>query len=48
MDAMEHINTCDLVDELSRREGVEDHIVEPYEGYTITVEGPARVLVVID
>ncbi len=45
---IKHINTCDLVDELSRREGVEDHIVEPYEGYTITVEGPARVLVVID
>lgn len=42
------IKTCDLVAELKRREGVETHIAEPYQDVTVSVNGPAVVLVVID
>lgn len=42
------IKTCDLVTELKRREGVETHIAEPYQDVTVSVNGPAVVLVVID
>ena len=50
------ISTKDLVEELSKRDGVDEYLVKPYEGYhihvgTITYEdetGPARILVVID
>ena len=47
----EHVSefkTCDLVDELRKREGVETHIAEPYQDVTVSVNGPAVVLVVID
>lgn len=40
--------TADLVEELRTREGVETITAEPYEKKTITVEGPAVVLVVTD
>ena len=40
--------TCDLVDELRKREGVETHIAAPYQDVTVSVNGPAVVLVVID
>ena len=40
--------TCELVDQLAVREGVTEHIVDPYEKGSIDVSGPARVLVVID
>ena len=40
--------TCDLVDELRKREGVETHIAVPYQDVTVSVNGPAVVLVVID
>ena len=40
--------TCDLVDELRKRDGVETHIAEPYQDVTVSVNGPAVVLVVID
>lgn len=40
--------TCDLVEELSRRAGVERTVAEPCEKITVDVEGPAIVLVVID
>lgn len=42
------IATCDLVAELSKREGVEAHTAEPYQDVMIPVNGPAVVLVVID
>ena len=42
------IKTCDLVAELSRREGVETHTAEPYQDVAVSVNGPAVVLVVID
>ena len=45
---LEEIKTCDLVAELSKREGVETHIAEPYQDVAVLVNGPAMVLVVID
>jgi hypothetical protein len=42
------VKTCDLVAELSHREGVEKHTAEPYQDMTVSVNGPAVVLVVID
>ena len=40
--------TCELVEELKQREGVETHWAEPYADLDIKVNGPAVVLVVID
>lgn len=45
---IEDIKTCELVEELIEREGVETIIAEPYEEKTITVCGPAIILKVID
>ena len=45
---LSEFQTCDLVDELRQREGVETHIAEPYQDVTVSVNGPAVVLVVID
>lgn len=46
--SLKNIKTCDLVAELSRREGVEVRQAEPYRDMTVNVNGPAVVLVVID
>ena len=40
--------TCELVEELKTREGVETHVAEPYEDVSVQVNGPAIVLVIID
>lgn len=40
--------TYELVEELKKREAVEAHIAEPYKDLTVTVNGPAIVLVVTD
>ena len=45
---LKNIKTCDLVEELSHREGVEVHQAEPYKDMTVNVNGPAVVLVVTD
>ena len=45
---LSEFKTCDLVNELRKREGVETHIAEPYQDVTVSVNGPAVVLVVID
>lgn len=45
---LSEFKTCALVDELRNREGVETHIAEPYQDVTVSVNGPAVVLVVID
>ena len=45
---LSEFKTCDLVDELRKREGVEEHTAEPYQDMTVSVNGPAVVLVVID
>lgn len=42
------ISTRSLVEELKTREGVETKVLEPYEGGTVQVNGPAIVLTVID
>ena len=40
--------TCELVEELKQREGIETKIAAPYEDLSVTVNGPAIVFVVID
>lgn len=45
---LENIPTVKLVEELSRREGVEKIIIEPYAEKEIAVNGPMIVLKVID
>ena len=45
---LKEIKTCDLVSELKLREGVCEHLAEPHKDLTVTVNGPAMVLVVID
>lgn len=45
---LKDIKTSELVDELSRREGVETEVAEPYQDKTISVNGPAVILTVTD
>lgn len=45
---LKNIKTCDLVEELKKREGVDVTIAEPHEDVTIPVSGPAIVLVITD
>lgn len=45
---LEKIETYGLVEELKKREGVDAHIAEPYKDLTVSVNGPAVVLVVTD
>ena len=47
-DYLQKVSTKDLVEELERREGVETAIAEPYQEKTVSVNGPAIVLVVTD
>ena len=42
------VPTCALVKELGKREGVKETVAEPFADVTITVNGPAVVLVVTD
>lgn len=42
------METKELVEELSKREGVEKIIAEPYQDVEVKVNGPAVVLVVRD
>lgn len=48
MQNMKDIPTCQLVEELRRREGVEVTVAEPYEDVTVTANGPAVILLVTD
>lgn len=45
---VEDLKTCELVEELKKREAVETYIAEPYKDLEVTVNGPAIVLVVTD
>jgi len=45
---LKDIDTCDLVEELKHREGVKTEYAEPYQDKTVTVNGPAVILTVID
>ena len=45
---LSRFTTKELVEELSRREGIEKTIAEPYKDVQVKVNGPAIILVVID
>ena len=45
---LEQITTRELIEELSKREGVEVKRAEPYQDMEVTVNGPAVVIVVTD
>ena len=45
---MSAIPTYQLVQELIKREGVENFVAEPYQDLNVPVNGPARVIVVYD
>ena len=42
------VSTKELVEELKKREGVRIGYAEPYQDKTISVNGPAVILVIID
>lgn len=46
--SLDAVKTCELVEELKKREGVKMEYAEPYEDKTISVNGPACILVVTD
>lgn len=46
--SIKDFKTCELVEELRHREGVEAQWAEPYKDLEVKVNGPANVLVVID
>lgn len=45
---LREVKTCELVEELKRREGVQTEYAEPHKDRKITVNGPACVLIVTD
>ena len=45
---LKNIKTCELVEELKKREGVEVKIAEPHKDMALSVNGPAVVLIVVD
>ena len=45
---LKDVKTCELVEELKKREGVEVKIAEPHKDMSVSVTGPAVVLVVVD
>lgn len=40
--------TCELVEELKKREGVETIVINPYEKEKIEIEGPMILLKIVD
>lgn len=48
VEALAAISTAELVDELTKREGVKKIKVAPYEKKTVNTEGPTVILEVID
>lgn len=50
---LEEVSTADLVNELRRREsnpdlGIESFVVDPYDVESVTVTGPAIILLITD
>jgi len=45
---LKDIQTCELVEELKKREGVEVKIAEPHKDMSVSINGPAVVLIIID
>lgn len=48
MHPLKEYSTHDLVDELEKREGVLTEYAGPHQDKKISVNGPAKILVVID
>lgn len=48
MNELEKIPTCELAEELSKREGVEATRIDPYEPYTLVIEGPCHIIMITD
>ena len=48
MKTLDNITTCELVQELEKREGVQKTTAEPYQNISINIDGPAVVLVITD
>ncbi|WP_150112270.1 BC1881 family protein [Clostridium hydrogeniformans] len=46
--SIKKFSTKELVEELSKREGVETIIAEPYENKELKMNGPAIIIKVID
>lgn len=42
------VRTFELVEELKNREGVQIEYAEPYEDKTVSINGPAYILIVVD
>ena len=45
---LKDVKTCELVEELKKREGVEVKIAEPHKDMVVSVNGSAIVLIVVD
>lgn len=45
---LKNIKTRDLVEELKKREGVHVDYAEPHQDISITINGPAYVLIITD
>ena len=45
---LKDVKTYELVEELKKREGVEVKIAEPHKDMSVSVNGPAVVLIVVD
>lgn len=45
---LKNAKTYELVEELKNREGVEVKIAEPHKDMSVSVNGPAVVLIVVD
>lgn len=48
MEVLHNIATCDLVQELEKRQGVQKTTAEPYQNISLNIDGPAVVLVITD
>lgn len=48
VDALKKYSTYELVMELEKREGVQIEYAEPYQDKEISINGPAKILIVLD
>ncbi|MBM6745249.1 BC1881 family protein [Drancourtella massiliensis] len=48
MPSLKEYSTHDLVNELEGREGVSTEYAEPHQDKKLSVNGPAKILVIID
>lgn len=43
-----NVKTCELINELKKREGVQVEYAEPHQDKNVSVNGPAYILIVVD